>query len=63
YQTADGYIRTVVSTVNDAKVAYLPLGTQDQDAAAQGCEGHPTVATQAAVAGKVILALEQALGW
>jgi lysophospholipase L1-like esterase len=60
YTAAATYIQSAISIVADAKVKYLAFPTQT---GAEGCDGHPNVATQAAMAEQLTTALESALGW
>jgi lysophospholipase L1-like esterase len=60
YTSAATYIQSAISTVADPKVHYLAFPTQT---GAEGCDGHPSVATQAAMATQLTAALHTALGW
>jgi len=63
YAQAQTYIQSVVSTMADPKVTYLGFATQNQNAANQGCDGHPNPATHQAMATQLTAALTTALGW
>jgi lysophospholipase L1-like esterase len=58
--TAAMYIESAIAAVGDARTAYLAFPTQT---GAEGCDGHPDVATQAAMAAQLAPALKAALGW
>jgi hypothetical protein len=60
YTSAATYIQSVISTLADPKVKYLAFPTQT---GAEGCDGHPSVATHAAMATQLTGALKTALGW
>jgi lysophospholipase L1-like esterase len=60
YTTAQTDIQSVLSTLNDPNVGYLAYPTQT---GAEGCDGHPSVATQAAMATQLTAALKSKLAW
>jgi lysophospholipase L1-like esterase len=47
---AESYIQSAISMTEDPKVVFMAFETQSQSAADQGCDGHPNVATQQAMA-------------
>ncbi len=59
----EGYIQQALTTLADAKMSYVPFPTQSQDASAEGCDGHPNVATQAALGAQLTTVIKAALGW
>jgi lysophospholipase L1-like esterase len=61
--TAGTYIQSVVTTLNDPKIAYFAFDEQSQNAANQGCDGHPNVATDQAMATTLTSTISAALGW
>jgi lysophospholipase L1-like esterase len=60
YTSAQTYIQSVLSTLDDPNVGYLAYPTQT---GAEGCNGHPSIATQAAMATQLTAALKSALAW
>jgi lysophospholipase L1-like esterase len=60
YTTAAMYIQSAIAAVGDARIAYLAFPTQMGD---EGCDGHPDVTTQAAMATRLAPVLKAALGW
>jgi len=62
YTQAQTYIQSVVSTVNDPKVAYLAFPTQ-LASNGEGCDNHPSATTHQLMATQLATALKAALGW
>ena len=65
YTTAQGYIQSVVATMNaanDKNVAYLAFPTQ-LASNGEGCDGHPSVTTHQLMGTQLTSALKTALAW
>jgi hypothetical protein len=63
YTTAGTLIQGAVTMMADSKVTFLELPTQTQNTAMQGCDGHPDVATQQAMATQLTSAIKTSLSW
>jgi hypothetical protein len=57
YDQAGAYINSAITAMNDSKISYLPFGTQDASNG-EGCDGHPNVTTQQAMATQLVTALQ-----
>lgn len=66
HDTAFGYVTAVAKASNDAgdaKVSALDLGTQDANTDGIGCDSHPSVATHAKMAAKLVAHVKSLTGW